>query len=107
MKMREKRITKNEYLIDREVTENEPATSWYTLKKIIDEFSDDLDDDEKQKTSKNVNEDVIHRDINANVTETNWDAKKMVIKYCPYDKDYDEKEKNQRIKTKVLYTEIL
>ena len=43
MKSKEKQITENEDVIDREVTENEPETNWYTLKYVIDECQYDLD----------------------------------------------------------------
>ena len=71
------------------------------MKEVIDEFPDDLDDDEKERTAENENEGVIHRDITKNETGTNWDTTKMVIEELPDDQDDDEKEKQHRIKTKV------
>ena len=48
-------LTENEDVIDREVTENELETNWNTLKEVIDEFPDDLDDDDKKQTAGNEN----------------------------------------------------
>ena len=39
----------NEDVIHRYITENEPETNQYTLKKVIDECPDDQDDEQKEK----------------------------------------------------------
>ena len=42
----------NEYVIHRNVTENEPETNQDTLKKVIEECSYDQDDEDKEKNSR-------------------------------------------------------
>ena len=62
----EGKIVYNEYVIDRDVTENEPETNQDTLKKVIEEWPDNQDDEKKETNAETENEGVIHRDITEN-----------------------------------------
>ena len=49
----ETKDTKNEYVIHRNTNENEPENNRDTLKKVIEEFPDDQDKKEKERTTEN------------------------------------------------------
>ena len=84
----------NKGVIRRDITDNEKETNWYTLNKVIEEFSDDTtpgemeecgNDNKKQETSEKINEGVIHRDIIDNKKETKWNTLNKVIEELPGD----------------------
>ena len=45
----ETKYIENKDVIHRDITENEPETNRDTLKKLIEEFPDDQDDEDKEK----------------------------------------------------------
>ena len=50
---------------------------------VMEEYTDDQDDEQKEKTAENINEGIIHKDITDN-EKTNWYIFKKVIEECPY-----------------------
>ena len=68
MKREKKKISEKEYVIDKEVTENDTETNWVTLKEVIDECPDDLDENKKEQKTVIENLDEIHRDISEDKT---------------------------------------
>ena len=49
----------------------------------MEEYVNNEDDDQKEKTAENKNDDVIHRYITENEKENNWDTLEKVTEECP------------------------
>ena len=75
--------TESEGVIHRDITENKEKNNQYIMRKVIEEFPDDItpadmekcvnyeDNVDKEKTAENKNEGVISRYIKENEKETN------------------------------------